>query len=226
MGDTSRPSSRREIGRRFSLASDSYRRWALPQRAAARRLVELFGKFVGGSSVLEAGAGVGLLSELLEPLVGRLFVCDLVKEVLEKNPAARARRAFVCNMENLPLKDRSVDWTASSFALHWSDYRRSLAEFARVSKKGFFAAVPVEGSLEGLGFPFPSAGEILELVRPTLWRLEEVDVPFRGREFLLFFKKTGTGYNPTPALSAFEILKDPSKVRFYGFKVLYFLKEL
>ena len=98
-------------------------------------------------------------------------------------------------------------------------------ELFRVSIKGFFVALPVEGSLKGIGFPFPKEGELLELVKPDHFFIKEIEIPYRGREFLLFFKKTGTGYNPNKTLSAFEILKNPKKIELYGFRVL-FLKKL
>ncbi len=128
-------------------------------------------------------------------------------------------------MERLPLKSRSVDWVVSGFALHWCDYGSAIGEFFRVSRKGFAFSVPVEGSLEGIGFPFPKVEDILKQTRPTEWFVREIEIPFRGREFLLFFKRTGTSFNPSKRVSAFEILRDPSKVKFYGFRVLFLLKE-
>jgi len=129
-------------------------------------------------------------------------------------------------MENLPLKSGAVGWTVSNFALHWTDWRKSLREFFRVSQKGFAFSVPVEGSLEGLNFPFPPLGEILDFVEPDRWVVKDLTIPFEGREFLLFFKYTGTGFNPNKTLSAFDILKNPHKVRFRGFKVLFAVKFL
>ena len=187
--------------------------------------MEHFGSYIEGNSVLDVGAGVGLLTELLCSLSKEVFACDLSLDSLKETPAA-LRRAFICNMENLPLRNRSVDWIASNFALHWSDWQKSLEEFFRVSKRGFLFSVPVKGSLEGIGFPFPPLEEILELVKPTRWFVKNLPIPFEGREFLLFFKYTGTGFNPNKTLSAFEILKDPSKVKSKGFKTLFLLKVL
>ena len=185
--------------------------------------MENFGGFVQkGETVLDAGAGVGLLTERLLKLSAKVFVCDLSLFSLRENPAVR--RAFTCNVENLPLKGRSVDWVASNFALHWCDYKRALGEFLRVTRRGFFFSVPVQGSLEGIGFPFPREEEILEKVKPQRWFVREIEIPFRGREFLLFFKKTGTGFNPNKTLSAFEILKNPEAIKNYSFKVLFVLK--
>jgi len=84
--------------------------------------------------------------------------------------------------------------------------------------------VPIEGSLEGIGFPFPTFEEILDFVKPGEFFVESLEIPFRGRDFLMFFKKTGTGFNPNKTLSAFEILKNPSSVGFYGFRVLFVFK--
>ena len=166
---------------------------------------------------------MGLLTEGLLKLTEGVFACDLSLNSLKKNPAA-SRRLFVCNVESLPLKEGSVDWVASNFALHWCDWKRAVREFERVARKGYFFSVPIEGSLEGLGFPFPSLEEILDFVKPSKFFVESLEIPFRGRDFLRFFKRTGTGFNPNKTLSAFEILKNPSLVRFYGFRVLFVLK--
>ena len=225
MVDTSRNISPEEIGKRFSKAFASYKNWAIPQREAGNILLKNFGSFINkGETVLDAGAGVGLLTERLLEICNKVFVCDLSFLSLKENPAVR--RAFTCNIENLPLKNRSVDWVASNFVLHWCDYKRALGEFLRVSKKGFFFSVPVRGSLEGIGFPFPCEEDILEMVKPQRWFTEEIEIPFRGKEFLLFFKKTGTGFNPNKTLSAFEILKNPHLVKNYSFRVLFALKTL
>ncbi len=184
-----------------------------------------FGHLVSeGDGVLDGGAGVGLLTEGLLKLTENVFACDLSLSSLKLNPAAKRRRCFLCNLEKLPLADGSVDWAVSNFVLHWCNWRTAIAELERVSRKGFFFSVPVEGSLEGLGFPFPPEGEILELLKPSEFFLKELEIPFRGRDFLLFFKKTGTGFNPNRKLSAFQILKNPSLVKFYGFRILFALK--
>jgi SAM-dependent methyltransferase len=187
--------------------------------------LEHFGDFIQkGETVLDAGAGVGLLTERLLKLSVEVFACDLSLSSLRENPAVR--RAFICNMEKLPLKGRSVDWIASNFALHWCDYKRALREFLRVTRKGFFFSVPIQGSLEGIGFPFPREEEILQKVKPHRWFIREIEIPFRGKDFLLFFKKTGTGFNPNKTLSAFEILRNPKAVKNYSFRVLFVLKTL
>ena len=189
-------------------------------------MVNRFGRFISpADGVLDAGAGVGLLTERLLKLASNVLACDISFKSLKENPAAKRRLSFLANIERLPLVDGSVDWVASNFALHWCDWKRAIGEFKRVSRKGFFFSVPVEGSLKGLGFPFPSAGEVVKFVSPSEYFVEEIEIPFRGRDFILFFKRTGTGFNPNKKLSAFEILKNPSLVEFYGFRVLFVLKR-
>jgi malonyl-CoA O-methyltransferase len=222
MGDIFRKISHDEIGKRFSKASSSYRNWAIPQKEGARILINSFGKYISPSDgVLDAGAGIGLLTEELLKISKKVFACDLSLESLIQNPAALK---FLCNMEEMPLRGK-FDWIVSNFALHWSDWRKSLSNFDRYSSKGFFFSVPVKGSLEGIGFPFPEREEILDFVKPSKWFVKEIEIPFRGKEFLMFFKRTGTGFNPNKTLSAFEILKNPSAVKNYSFKVLFLLKE-
>ena len=184
-------------------------------------LLNLFGKYIDREDkVLDVGAGVGLLTEELLKLSPNVYACDLSLNSLKQNPVGLK---FLCNMEEMPLRGK-LDWLVSNFALHWSDWRKSLKNFDKYSRKGFFFSIPVKGSLEGIGFPFPKREEILELVKPTEWYLKEIEIPFRGKEFLLFFKRTGTGFNPNRTLSAFEILKNPFVVKNYTFKVLFVLK--
>ena len=181
--------------------------------------MEAFGKYVKrGDSVLDIGAGVGLSTELLLDLTPKICAADIALESLKLNPAPHK---IAANAERLPFKGKIFDWGFSNFALHWCDWQKALKELSRVSRRGFFISIPVEGSLEGIGFPFPKEGDIIEYLDPSEAFVEEIEIPFRGRKFLLFFKKTGTGFNPNKTLSAFEILKHPQRVRFYGFRVLF-----
>lgn len=169
-------------------------------------------------TVLDIGAGVGLLTELLLGFTPRVYAADIALRALKNNPATHK---IAANAERLPFKTKSFDWGFSNFALHWCDWQQALFELSRVSRKGFFISIPVEGSLEGIGFPFPKEGEIIDFIDPSVFFVKEIGIPFRGRDFLLFFKKTGTGFNPNKTLSAFEILKNPQRVGFYGFRVLF-----
>ncbi|HIC08718.1 MAG TPA: methyltransferase domain-containing protein [Aquificales bacterium] len=223
MGDTFRRISPREIGREFSRASKSYRRWAVPQRRAVDKLLSAFGGYLFNKEILDVGAGVGLLTERLLELTPSVSACDISFKSLKENPAPRK---VLCNAERLPFKSGSFDWSVSSFALHWCDWKRALPEMERVSREGLLLALPVKGSLEGIGFPFPPPEGVLKLLKPNLYWVEDLEIPFRGRDFLLFFKRTGTGKNPNKLLSAFEILKNPDRVSFYGFKVLFAVKFL
>ena len=173
--------------------------------------------------VLDIGAGVGLLTERLLELTPHASACDISFTSLKENPAPRR---VLCNAERLPFKSGSFDWSVSSFALHWCDWKKAIPEMVRVSREGLLLALPVEGSLKGIGFPFPTTDGVLEVLKPDRYWVEDLEIPFRGRDFLLFFKRTGTGKNPNKLLSAFEILKNPQKVSFYGFKVLFAVKFL
>jgi len=167
---------------------------------------------------LDAGGGVGLLTEKLLKLTGKVYTCDLSLESLKLNPAPFK---VVCGLEKAPFKEKSFDFVLSNFVLHWCDLERCSENLLRITKKGIFISVPVVGSLEGLGFPFPKVEEVLRLFKPQRWFVEEIEIPFRGRDFLLFFKKTGTDYNPNPKVGAFEILKNPKIIKNYSFKVLF-----
>ena len=166
---------------------------------------------------------MGLLTEELLKLSEKVFACDISFNSLKLNPAPRR---VLCNAECLPFKNNSFDWSFSNFALHWCDWKKAFSELLRVSKRAFFVSLPVEGSLKGIGFPFPKTEEVLEFLEPEEFFIREIEIPFRGRDFLLFFKRTGTGFNPNKTLSAFDILKNPQRVEFYGFRVLFLAKTI
>jgi len=202
---------------------ETYREWAIPQKKTAKKLSLWAKKYIKkGEIILDCGSGVGFLVEEFL-LTNPTIALDISFPALSLNPSPIKVKA---NMEKLPFKNKSVEWIISSFSLHWTNYRKSIKEFFRVAKKGFFLAVPIEGSLTGIGFPFPKEREILELINPDEKFTEIVDIPFRGRNFLLFFKKTQTHHNPHKKLSAFEILKKPSLIKNYSFKVIYLFKKL
>lgn len=177
---------------RFSRACNSYEEWAIPQRYSAQRLRGIE-KIKG--SVLDLGCGTGLLSEGLEDVVGIDIAIGMAKIYRE-----RFGRVVLGDAHSLPFKDKSFDCVISNFALHWTDLKKSMAEAMRVSRRLFLCALPVEGSLPELLFPFPEVKEILGMLEGRAnirsFFLEEVIIPFIGWDLVRFFHYTGSSFNP------------------------------
>ncbi|MEN3028942.1 MAG: methyltransferase domain-containing protein [Aquificaceae bacterium] len=177
---------------RFSRACKSYEDWAIPQRQTAERLREL--EKVSGT-VLDLGCGTGFLSEGLQKVVGVDIAMGMLRVYRE-----RFGKVVLGDAHNLPFKDRSFDAVLSNFALHWTQIERSIPEAVRVCRGLFICALPVEGSLPQLGYPFPSVSQIRALLESTGrirdFFLEDVPVPFQGWDLVRFFHYTGSSYNP------------------------------
>ncbi len=178
---------------RFSRSAGTYERWALPQRESARELVE----FVDPEGyVLDLGCGTGFVSSFLP--TGCLPVGVDVSESMLRRYVGAFCRGVLGDAENLPFRDKSFDYVLSNFSLHWTDLRRSLPEAIRVARRGVGVALPVEGSLEGLDFPFPSEEEVLSQLDGLSLRsyTRELQIPFSGWELVRFFHYTGSSINP------------------------------
>ncbi|WP_459775294.1 class I SAM-dependent methyltransferase [Aquifex pyrophilus] len=170
---------------RFSRAASTYEEWAVPQRETAKKLVE-FIKPRG--LILDLGCGTGFVSEHIKgTTVGLDISEEMVRVYVEK-----FGKGILGDAENLPFKDKSFDYVLSNFALHWTDWRRSIKEALRVARKGVGVSIPVEGSVSFSEFPFPREEEILKLFNPTDYLILEVDIPFTGFELVKFFHFTGT----------------------------------
>lgn len=178
---------------RFSRSAETYDRWALPQRETAKRLVE-FVKPEG--KVLDLGCGTGFVSESLSPECSSVGVD--ISEKMVYIYRQKFGRGIVGDAECLPFKNRSFDYVLSNFSLHWTELGKSLEESFRVARIGVGIAIPIEGSLRELSFPFPSEEEVVRHVNNRCMELfiEEVEIPFRGWDLVRFFHHTGSSLNP------------------------------
>lgn len=145
-------------------------------------------------SVLDVGCGTGFVSSFLRN-------CPVVGLDLSYGMAEVYRRRFgavvMGDAEALPFKEESFDWVLSNFSLHWTDLSKSIPELLRVARVGVGMALPVEGSLEGLDFPFPKVDEVLRYIPfPKEFEIKEVRIPFSGWDLVRFFHFTGSSLNP------------------------------
>jgi len=142
-------------------------------------------------------------------------------------------RVVVGDCEYLPFKDKSFDWAISNFALHWTDIKRSLGEMIRVSKRGIGVAMPVGGSIDTFGFPFPEEREVLNILtfygcNIERYFVKDIDIPYSGWDVLRFFHYTGTSYNPRGNItfSRVKLRKRIENMTSLYFRVLFFLCKI
>jgi len=211
---------KRLLSLRFSRAAETYERWAVPQRESARTLVELCTPY---GEILDLGCGTGFVSRFLPPECDP-FGVDISRDMVEAY-TQEFRRGAVADAESLPFADGSFDFVLSNFSLHWTDLSRSLPEALRVARRGVAIALPVEGSLRGIGFPFPAPEEVLGLlpVQPTGFFIRDIEIPFRGWDLVRFFHYTGSSLNPRRSglLTRGGIERLLSSIESYLFRVLF-----
>ena len=213
---------------RFSKAVYTYNKWALPQRESALVLSSLLTGIKG--RILDVGCGTGFVTENLESsdVVG--VDISFPMSVYFKE---RFGKAVVGDCEYLPFKDKSFNWAVSNFVLHWTDVSKSIGEMIRVSKEGIGVALPIGGSVEVFGFPFPTEEKVLRILDSygciiDVWFVKDIDVPYKGWDVLRFFHYTGTSYNPK-GLVTFSRRKLEEKIRNMTslyFRVLFFLCKI
>lgn len=108
----------------------------LVYRPIARELVATVPHDLRGRTVLDAGAGTGVASEILLERGARVLATDLSGDMLLWQAAARPPAA-IADVCRLPLVDDSVDDVVAAFVLnHLTEPAAGLAELARVTRPG------------------------------------------------------------------------------------------
>ncbi len=178
---------------RFSRSARTYSKWAVPQRESAKILVD-FIKPEG--KILDLGCGTGFVSEFIES--SELIVGTDISFNMCFYYGLRFPCVINGDAENLPFKDKTFDYSLSNFTLHWTNMERSLKEMMRVSKKVAGFSVPVKGSVDISGFPYPEERKIFKLLEGNEYEyfIKEIEIPFKGSDLIKFFHYTGSSLNP------------------------------
>ena len=97
----------------------------------------------GGARALDLGSGAGHVSFAVAPHVASVIACDLSQSMLDVVARAASERGLAnisvrqSAAESLPFADGEFDFVLSRYsAHHWHDFRRGVAEAARVLKEG------------------------------------------------------------------------------------------
>lgn len=118
----------------FNRAAPEYGRVATTQRMVMNGLFELACKMVGPAPgrILDAGCGPGSADQILGDRwpSADIVDADFAERMLQRADSGRTR---VCaNLEQLPIRDRSIDLYWSNFAFQWCSLTKALAEARRV----------------------------------------------------------------------------------------------
>jgi len=130
---------------------------SLVYRPIARELIVTVPHDLRGRTVLDAGAGTGLASEILLEHGARVVATDLSRDMIGWQAAIRPPAA-VADVCHLPLADDSVDDAVGAFVLnHLTQPEAGLAELARVTRPGGAVVACVFGNAG-----FGTAREVLD----------------------------------------------------------------
>ena len=122
-----------------------------------------------GSRVLDVGSGTGILSSLLQQVLGKegeIVALDFAEEMLRR-ARNKGLQGSICQIQAdvhaLPLKDGSFDFVIchASFP-HFADKPRALAEIARVLRVGGRVAISHTDSRERINELHKNIGEPVE----------------------------------------------------------------
>jgi demethylmenaquinone methyltransferase/2-methoxy-6-polyprenyl-1,4-benzoquinol methylase len=134
-----------------------------------------------GASVVDLGAGTGVLSAALRRVGARPVACDFAWAMLAHDGANRPP-AVTADARRLPLRDDSVDGVGAAFCLnHLTQPAAALREVARVTRPGGFvvsatyattsghpAKAAVDRAATELGFDAPAWYESIKTSREPL----------------------------------------------------------
>jgi len=146
------------VRRSFSLAAESYDRWADAQRKVASILAGLLPPQTGIGAILEVGCGTGIMTRLLGERYPRasLLAIDIAPEMVDycrrNNGASDLVRYEVGDAERFRA-EREFDLVVSSCCFQWlPDRMRAIRNLrAQTARRGSLAlAVLVSGSLAEL----------------------------------------------------------------------------
>jgi SAM-dependent methyltransferase len=136
----------------FSFTAADYRRYRRPFPAELFERLRRFGIGLPGQSILDIGAGTGLLGDSLQERGSRVTAMDVSHALLAASDSSAPARV-VGRAECLPFADDCFDAVAAAQCWHWFDRRLAPREIHRVLRPGGALAVvyqmyvPLPGSL-------------------------------------------------------------------------------
>ncbi|RMA97144.1 methyltransferase domain-containing protein [Hydrogenothermus marinus] len=192
------------IEKNFSKYSQFYEKYANIQKEVSLEFKKYF--FVGKG--LDLGCGTGFLTQVVKNDFNKIIGVDISKNMID----IYNKKGFIgitADIQSLPFKKNSIDFAVSSFALHWTDIKKSFKEIYRVLKEEgkFVFNIPIKDSLSEIHnildketFKFYSKDCVVESLKPY-FRIENITIKQKklsfenGKDLSLYFKLTGTSLN-------------------------------
>ncbi len=135
------------VERQFGARANAYLTSAVHAEGDDLRAIAAMVEGQSDAVVLDLGCGAGHVSFAVAPHVAAVTACDLSAAMLDVVARAAAERGLgnislrQSVAEHLPFAGEEFDFVFSRFsAHHWHDFRRGIAEAARVLKPGGRAA--------------------------------------------------------------------------------------
>lgn len=146
--------NKKKIANTFGRAANNYDKIAKFQREIGNYLFNILLPLVKGEIVLDAGCGTGYFSKKWKLIGKKVIALDLsLLMLINAKNKGTATSYIEGDIENLPIKDNSVDFCFSNLAIQWcNNIYIALKELYRITKKGGIIAFSTlaDGSLKEL----------------------------------------------------------------------------
>lgn len=146
--------NKKKIANTFDRAANNYDKIAKFQQQTGNYLFNILLPFIKGEIVLDAGCGTGYFSKKWKLMGKKVIALDLSLLMLTNAKKKNTATSYIKgDIENLPIKDNSVDFCFSNLAIQWcNNTHKALSELYRITKKGGVIAFSTlaDGSLKEL----------------------------------------------------------------------------
>lgn len=129
----------------YSNKAEHYARNRWDYAADAVRAIVEISRVTSSSCVADIGAGTGILTRHLAPLVGRIYAVEPNSAMRQQAESVLSgfRSCVLCDgtAEETGLADGSVDLITAAQAIHWFDPDPTVKEFTRILRPGGWLAI-------------------------------------------------------------------------------------
>jgi ubiquinone/menaquinone biosynthesis C-methylase UbiE len=153
--------------KQFCKSAETYDKFAKIQYKLAKDLCESVKETVEGNNLtmLDLGSGTGYIAQNLNDF--NVLSADISYNMCKKSK--NISPTICCNIENIPIKNNSIDVITSSLVLHWCNIEKVISEIIRVAKKDckIFLNLIGPNNFKELGYIFNN-GEYINYIKSHL----------------------------------------------------------